>query len=208
MNSARIFSGTASRASKASGQKNNIISGCSAVGSALALGARCRVFESPHSDQKEKSAPGAGFLRGKRGGAGRRSGGGCSEAEHTPRLEKPSRRGARWFFRAPQAGRAKQAGRKVNNCARIVGAKLNISGCSAVGSACTLGCEAERRRRRMQRGGARAAVEKIEQVNSARIFSGTASRASKASGQKNNIISGCSAVGSALALGASWRYPE
>ena len=104
------------------------ISGCSAVGSALALGARCRVFESPHSDQKEKSAPGAGFLRGKRGGAGRRSGGGCSEAEHTPRLEKPSRRGARWFFRAPQAGRAKQAGRKVNNCARIVGAKLNISG--------------------------------------------------------------------------------
>ena len=31
--------------------KNNIISGCSAVGSALALGARCRVFESPHSDQ-------------------------------------------------------------------------------------------------------------------------------------------------------------
>ena len=64
-------------------------------------------------------------------------------------------------------------------------AKNNIisgGGC-AVGSACTLGCEAERRRRRMQRGGARAAVEKIEQANSARIFSGTASRASKASGQ-------------------------
>ena len=64
-------------------------------------------------------------------------------------------------------------------------AKNNIiSGGCAVGSACTLGCEAERRRRRMQRGGARAAVEKIEQANSARIFSGTASRASKASGQK------------------------
>ena len=28
------------------------ISGCSAVGSALALGARCREFESLHSDQK------------------------------------------------------------------------------------------------------------------------------------------------------------
>ena len=50
--------------------------------------------------------------------------------------------------------------------------KLNISGCSAVGSACTLGCEAERRRWRMQRGGARAAVEKIEQANSARFFFG------------------------------------
>ncbi len=115
------------------------ISGCSAVGSALALGARCRVFESPHSDQKEKSAPGAGFLRGKRGGAGRRSGGGCSEAEHAPRSKKSSRRIARGFFREPKAGRAKQAGRKVNNCARIVGAKLNISGCSAVGSALALG---------------------------------------------------------------------
>lgn len=31
--------------------KNSKISGCSAVGSALALGARCREFESPHSDQ-------------------------------------------------------------------------------------------------------------------------------------------------------------
>ena len=63
-------------------------------------------------------------------------------------------------------------------------AKNNIiSGGCAVGSACTLGCEAERRQWRMQRGGARAAVEKIEQANSARIFSGTASRASKASGQ-------------------------
>ena len=79
------------------------ISGCSAVGSALALGARCRVFESPHSDQKEKSAPGAGFLRGKRGGA--------AEAEHAPRSKKPSRRGARGFFLAPQAEQAKQAGR-------------------------------------------------------------------------------------------------
>ena len=29
------------------------ISGCSAVGSALALGARCRVFESPHSDHEK-----------------------------------------------------------------------------------------------------------------------------------------------------------
>ena len=68
-------------------------------------------------------------------------------------------------------------------------AKNNIiSGCSAVGSACTLGCEAERRRRRMQRGGVRAAVEKIEQANSARIFSGTASRASKASGQKSQQL--------------------
>ena len=63
-------------------------------------------------------------------------------------------------------------------------AKNNIiSGGCAVGSACTLGCEAERRRWRMQRGGARAAVEKIEQADSARIFSGTAGRASKASGQ-------------------------
>ena len=136
------------------------------------------------------------------------AGGGCSEAEHAPRSKKSSRRTARGFFRGPQAGRARQAGKKVNNCARIVGAKLNISGCSAVGSACTLGCEAERRRWRMQRGGARAAVEKIEQANSARIFSGTASRASKASGQKNNIISGCSAVGSALALGARCRVFE
>ena len=30
---------------------NHFISGCSAVGSAPALGARCREFESPHSDQ-------------------------------------------------------------------------------------------------------------------------------------------------------------
>ena len=30
---------------------HNFISGCSAVGSAPALGARCREFESPHSDQ-------------------------------------------------------------------------------------------------------------------------------------------------------------
>ena len=67
-------------------------------------------------------------------------------------------------------------------------AKNNIiSGGCAVGSACTLGCEAERRRWRMQRGGARAAVEKIEQANSARIFS-TASRASKASGQKSQQL--------------------
>ena len=33
-------------------EHSNKISGCSAVGSALALGARCREFESPHSDQK------------------------------------------------------------------------------------------------------------------------------------------------------------
>ena len=33
-------------------QLENFITGCSAVGSALALGARCREFESPHSDQK------------------------------------------------------------------------------------------------------------------------------------------------------------
>ena len=32
-------------------EHSNKISGCSAVGSALALGARCREFESPHSDQ-------------------------------------------------------------------------------------------------------------------------------------------------------------
>ena len=38
------------------------------------------------------------------------------------------------------------------------------------------GCEAERRQWRMQRGGAPAAVEKIEQASSAKIFSGTARR--------------------------------
>ena len=38
------------------------------------------------------------------------------------------------------------------------------------------GCGAERRRWRMQRGGAPAAVEKIEQASSAKIFSGTARR--------------------------------
>ena len=38
------------------------------------------------------------------------------------------------------------------------------------------GCGAERRQWRMQRGGASAAVEKIEQASSAKIFSGTARR--------------------------------
>ena len=38
------------------------------------------------------------------------------------------------------------------------------------------GCGAERRLWRMQRGGASAAVEKIKQANSAKIFSGTARR--------------------------------
>ena len=38
------------------------------------------------------------------------------------------------------------------------------------------GCEAERRQWRMQRGGAPAAVEKIEQASSAKFFSGTARR--------------------------------
>ena len=38
------------------------------------------------------------------------------------------------------------------------------------------GCGAERRQRRMQRGGAPAAVEKIEQASSAKFFSGTARR--------------------------------
>ena len=38
------------------------------------------------------------------------------------------------------------------------------------------GCGAERRQRRMQRGGAPVAVEKIEQASSAKIFSGTARR--------------------------------
>ena len=38
------------------------------------------------------------------------------------------------------------------------------------------GCGAERRQGRMQRGGAPAAVEKIEQASSAKIFSGTARR--------------------------------
>ena len=38
------------------------------------------------------------------------------------------------------------------------------------------GCGAERRQWRMQRGGAPAAVEKIEQASSAKIFSGTARR--------------------------------
>ena len=38
------------------------------------------------------------------------------------------------------------------------------------------GCRAERRQWRMQRGGAPAAVEKIEQASSAKIFSGTARR--------------------------------
>ena len=33
------------------GQSHNFISGCCAVGSAPALGARCREFESPHSDK-------------------------------------------------------------------------------------------------------------------------------------------------------------
>ena len=37
-------------AADCSASKKINISGCSAVGSALALGARCRVFESPHSD--------------------------------------------------------------------------------------------------------------------------------------------------------------
>ena len=39
-----------------------------------------------------------------------------------------------------------------------------------------MGCGAERRRWRIQRGGASAAVEKIEQASSAKIFSGTARR--------------------------------
>ena len=39
-----------------------------------------------------------------------------------------------------------------------------------------MGCGAERRQWRMQRGGAPAAVEKIEQASSAKIFSGTARR--------------------------------
>ena len=43
------------------------------------------------------------------------------------------------------------------------------------GSRCA-GCGAERRQWRMQRGGAPAAVEKIEQASSAKIFSGTARR--------------------------------
>ena len=34
------------------GQSHNFISGCCAVGSAPALGARCREFESPHSDHR------------------------------------------------------------------------------------------------------------------------------------------------------------
>ena len=38
------------------------------------------------------------------------------------------------------------------------------------------GCGAEHRQWRMQRGGAPAAVEKIEQASSAKIFSGTARR--------------------------------
>ena len=41
---------------------------------------------------------------------------------------------------------------------------------------------------RMQRGGAHAAVGKTEPARSARIFSGTASRASKASGQKSQQL--------------------
>ena len=152
------------------------ISGCSAVGSALALGARCRVFESPHSDQKEKSAPGAGFLRGKRGG--RAAGPVADAARRSTRRGRKNRAGEQRevFFGNRKPGEQSK---------RVTGrtsTKLNISGCSAVGSACTLGCEAERRRWWMQRGGARAAVEKIEQANSARFFSGTASRASKASG--------------------------
>ena len=43
------------------------------------------------------------------------------------------------------------------------------------GSRCA-GCGAERRQWRMQRGGAPAAGEKIEQASSAKIFSGTARR--------------------------------
>ena len=42
--------------------KFNIFSGCSAVGSARALGARCRRFESCHSDQKSNSALVVGLL--------------------------------------------------------------------------------------------------------------------------------------------------
>ena len=38
------------------------ISGCSAVGSAPALGAGCRVFESPHSDQIKPEANVSGFF--------------------------------------------------------------------------------------------------------------------------------------------------
>ena len=41
---------------------------------------------------------------------------------------------------------------------------------------------------RMQRGGAHAAVGKTEQARSAMVFSGTASRASKASGQKSQQL--------------------
>ena len=39
-----------------------IFSGCSAVGSARALGARCRRFESCHSDQKRENDPCGCFL--------------------------------------------------------------------------------------------------------------------------------------------------
>ena len=35
-------------------ETSSITTGCSAVGSALALGARCRVFESPHSDHNSQ----------------------------------------------------------------------------------------------------------------------------------------------------------
>ena len=43
-------------------QQLDIFSGCSAVGSALALGARCRRFESCHSDQKRENDPCGCFL--------------------------------------------------------------------------------------------------------------------------------------------------
>ena len=115
------LSWTASRASKASGQKSQ----------QLCKDSWCKTKYFGGAAQLVAPA-----LWGAKPSA---AGGGCSEAEHAPRSKKSSRRTARGFFREPQAGRAKQAGRKVNNCARIVGAKLNISGCSAVGSALALG---------------------------------------------------------------------
>ena len=53
------------------------------------------------------------------------------------------------------------------------------SGCSAVGSACTLGYEAERRQWRMQQGGVRAAVEKDEYAKHEGFFGNRKGRRSR-----------------------------
>ena len=87
-----------------------------------------------------------------------------------------------------------------------------ITGCSAVGSAPALGSVTECRRWRKKRGNAGAAVE--GRVSAGEPPSGTATRASKAVPEgaaaetETKQITGCSAAGSAPALGAGCRRFE